>query len=714
MTAEPQKEKSSKNFDAIHPREDGLPPDEALKRDVQSEVIKRIAEEKKMAPFRPESSGGFPKGVIWGVVVLILIFVGSFGYYAYLSIVHRFSASVEKNIATMQSGVSDLRNLNPQAAGQKFQGASDDLGLTFGGFADRLKSLFHGPVDLIAGFQKLAGLGVGLTQEVDFFKQNFIAFTLNGSGTEVIAHLRTTQSLLKDVTAQTSALSSEAATLQGIPQQFMGSNYLPLSIDLGKFQSFLDAFIPWFASDLPRHLAVLFQNPSEIRPAGGFLGSYADVTVQGGNIASIDVHDINDADRQLALKIIPPVPLQAQVSRLRAADANWFFDFSSSSAEVINLLEASGLYRNATTTVIDASSSAAVVTSTPVTFDGAIAISPKIIEDVLGLVGPITLPKENITLTQDNFLELVQKQVQLGQASQSTYPKNVLKDLSAGIIAKLETLTDAEQQELLRLVGAWAANKDIMAYFKDPVIESSFENYKVAGTVYDLPNDFEGDYLALLDANIGNGKSDLFIKQTVTLESQISASGTVLDHLIIDREHQGNTSKDWWYQVPNQDYLQVFVPDTTQLLNASGTVLKTIYPGVNYAKSGYTTDPLVAEIASSTMPVFNYPTVSVHEESGKSVFSMWSKKIKLGEKTEIVLDYTRRLFLAPADGTQYTFVYEKQAGTERHYKFEISAPVGFKFKENDLPVYTYDSAGQASSTAGIPGRLIVNLTLRKL
>ena len=47
-------------------------------------------------------------------------------------------------------------------------------------------------------------------------------------------------------------------------------------------QKFLDAFIPWLSSPVPHHVLVMLQNPSEIRPAGGFLGSYADITIASG------------------------------------------------------------------------------------------------------------------------------------------------------------------------------------------------------------------------------------------------------------------------------------------------------------------------------------------------------------------------------------------------------------------------------------------------
>ena len=94
----------------------------------------------------------------------------------------------------------------------------------------------------------------------------------------------------------------------------------------------------------PHHILVMLQNPSEIRPAGGFLGSYADVTIASGTITDISVHDIADVDMAFTQKIVPPKPLQLEVARLRPADANWFFDFPSSASKTISFFNESSLY----------------------------------------------------------------------------------------------------------------------------------------------------------------------------------------------------------------------------------------------------------------------------------------------------------------------------------------------------------------------------------
>ncbi|MDO8537206.1 MAG: DUF4012 domain-containing protein [bacterium] len=666
------------------------------------EVLEKIATGGKESPFGANLAGGgppldlhlvspgaFPKKIIWGIAFLVIIFVGSFGYYLYISASARFVNSISKNLNQIQSGVEDLRKLDSKSALEKFSAANDDLNLTFSDIFSRFKPLFEGAGEFFGSFQKLTNLSVVLTQEISFFENNLLPLFLDKNGSEIISHLEKTQEVLGEINKESDKLSSGADKLKNISPGAIADVYLPIRLDIVKSQKLLDAALAWLKSDSPRHLLIMLQNPSEIRPSGGFLGSYADLTVNKAGLEEILVHDINDADRLLDLKIIPPRPLQAEVTRLRAADANWFFDFSKSAAVVLKLIEASKLYA-----------------SSSIIFDGAVGVSPKILGDLLTLTGPIELPKEKLILDKDNFLIELQKRVQIGQAERATYPKNALKELSTEMVQRLKNLSEPEKRELLNLAQEWFAEKDIMLYFKDPQLENFFDDFGIAGKSYSPPANFQGDYLALVDANVGGGKSDLFIKQTVVLQSQINSSGTVASHLSISREHQGNKSKYSWYKVTNQDYLQIFVPASSQLINFRGGAEKKIIPAVNYVKNGYIVDPLIAEDEASLQNIFGYPAVTSREENDKRVFATWSK-IAAGKKAEIIFDYTHRLYMEPADGTKYQFVFEKQAGTNRHYKFEIGAPVGFHFRENDLPIFEYESDDP-------PGRLVVELTLEKI
>ena len=65
-----------------------------------------------------------------------------------------------------------------------------------------------------------------------------------------------------------------------------------------------------------------------------------------------------------------------------------------------------------------------------------------------------------------------------------------------------------------------------MAYFTNPDFENFIASYGAAGDVYQLPQNFNGDYLAIADADINSDKSELYIAQNVSLDAQIGADVT--------------------------------------------------------------------------------------------------------------------------------------------------------------------------------------------
>lgn len=662
-----------------------LPKGEQLKDiPVTAENYKKFKGERRLA------GRGLPRGIIWGILGLVVLFVvGSI--ISFYVVKAKVKQSIAEQTSTLQAGVADLQNLDPQSAEQEFSLlASESSTPSFESILGVFGSLFAGGRNAIASFGDLAQQLTALSQEASAL-ENSLAGT---SGTPLVSQLTALRATLGAIDADSDQLSG-----------FGGSGaYLPLQEKIEGADNFLDAFIPWLASSTPHHVLVLFENPSEMRPGGGFLGSYADVTVASGTITNISVHDIADVDAGFAPKIVPPLPLQLENNNFRPADANWFLDFPTSASETIRFFEESKLYASTT-------------------FDGAIAITPQVASDLLSITGPVTIsststkPKiASTTFTSANLLVQIQNIVQQGQAQsaeavgtgQSTYPKAVLGELSQAIFMQLASSTPDQKQQLLSTALDWITDRDAMGYFTNPAFENFIMSYSGAGDVYQLPQNFNGDYLAIADADINSDKSELYIAQNVSFDAQIGADGTITDTLKITRTHNGNQSPYWWYQTSNQDYLQIFVPDGSSLTYETGGVVKKITTPVNYAapRNGYSTDPTIAAIASSTQPFLLYPALTSHEEDGKEVFATWTMTMK-GKTTALEFDYTHHAFIPPADGVQYQFVFEKQAGTTRNYSFEIDAPLGYVFAENGLATYDYTSNNP-------PGRLIINLTLQSI
>ena len=125
-------------------------------------------------------------------------------------------------------------------------------------------------------------------------------------------------------------------------------------------------------------------------------------------------------------------------------------------------------------------------------------------------------------------------------------------------------------------------------------------------------------------------------------------------------------------------------------MNENGGVRKK-YPESELCRKRLFDRPYDFEHRIDHAELFSYPAVTEHQEDGKTVFATWSG-VKPGASAKLSFEYTHHAFTPPAPGVVYQFVFEKQAGTDRNYSFEVDAPLGYQFAETDLPSWTYSQA----------------------
>lgn len=541
--------------------------------------------------------------------------------------------------------------------------------------------------DLGALFTHLTNLSQGassLSQNLELLKNNGFNWLINQKGDLLIENLASIAGDLKH-------MSQSAAELKNITAKSgisVGDDYLSLSVDLQNAQNFLTALVDWLKSPTNQYLAILFQNPSELRPAGGFIGSYGVLTFRQGNLANIEVRDIYDSDGQLVENIMPPKPLQLITARWGARDANWFFDFPTSAKKVIDLLAKSKLHQEQF-----------------IAFSGALAINVGVIEDLIGITGPIELPDYRLTLNQKNFLSEIQKEVETGEDKKSGQPKKILKVLTPILFEKIAGLSEEQKKTLALKLSDRVRNKDIMIYFNDLAIESYLKAMGAAGEIQNLPHNFSGDYLAVVSANIGGHKTDAFVKQSINLETVIDAEGAITNRLTVMRSHDGHRQTEWWYKAANKNYMQIFLPPGAQLTTAEGHEWKTVRAPLNYAAKNYLADLDVAAIENTRRWLDEF-SLETFQAFGKTIYAAWLT-VPSGESKTIALEYQNPNKLTLRDGETYEFIFEKQSGATTNLAISIKAPPGYHWRESNSADFTY-------KTLNPERRLNLKLTLTKL
>ena len=441
---------------------------------------------------------------------------------------------------------------------------------------------------------------------------------------------------------------------------------------LAQALDYSEALLDFLGHDNPRQYLLIFQNNSEIRATGGFIGTYGLLTLDRGEIKDLFIDGIFNADGQLHEKIIPPQPIQKISTAWSMHDANWFADFPTSAQKISWFYEKTG----------------------GPTTDGVISLTPTLIERLLELTGPISMPEYDVVLTQDNFVELIQYKVEVDYDKELNRPKKILADFAPKFIHALNQLSSQERKEALEIIFNCFEEKHILAYFNNPALEELAIEWGWAGKILST----DKDYLSVVSSNINGYKTDKMVRETIEHQAEIQPDGSIIDTLTVTRKHQGGQSKyDWWNRV-NTNYLRVYLPLGSELISAQGQSLEIYQPPIDYQEQGFKTDSLVNEIESK-MVIDKKTGTHIFQESGKTVFGNWTY-ISPGETVVVIYKYRLPFKINLTKSVDsYSLLTQKQSGSigsqfSHKLKFPENWQVSWKYPDainQELGILNYES-----------------------
>jgi hypothetical protein len=184
-------------------------------------------------------------------------------------------------------------------------------------------------------------------------------------------------------------------------------------------------------------------------------------------------------------------------------------------------------------------------------------------------MGPIKDDKRGLNLSADNAVTIIQAIVEDGPEKKTNKPKQILADLAPQIISNLQIISPKSILPLLASFEDSLTEKEIQAYFTDEQTQNSISALGWGGEIKQIP--LHNDYLMVVNTNLQGQKSDAKIHQTISHQSVIQDDGTVIDSVVIIREHSGIQGEKY-YGVPNVDYVRIYVPEGSILTSASGFV----------------------------------------------------------------------------------------------------------------------------------------------
>lgn len=284
------------------------------------------------------------------------------------------------------------------------------------------------------------------------------------------------------------------------------SDYKPVIASLGKMAG----------AEKKQKYLVLFQNDNELRPTGGFLTAYAIINIEKGVVTSESSDDIYELDQKFTKKIaIPPVLGKYLTTEkyYHLRDMNISPDFKTSMEE---------FYLNYKT-----------LKGAPSDIDGIIAVDTYVLSELLRIIGPVEAPGYGVFSAENNIkCDCPQVVYALSEIITKPTPylredrKGVLGPLMKSILSKTYDLDKARFPELFNVAIASVEGRHVQMYFMDDDTQKAAEQINAAGRIYELKSSLKNwkmgenmDFIAIIDANLGGAKSNLFtnyeVKQVV-------------------------------------------------------------------------------------------------------------------------------------------------------------------------------------------------------
>ncbi len=288
-----------------------------------------------------------------------------------------------------------------------------------------------------------------------------------------------------------------------------------------------------------RSYLVVFQNSAELRPTGGFIGSYAILKFEKGKLLDFRVNDIYTADGQLRGRVPPPDEILHFLGQPNwyMRDANFSPDWPLSAERLEWFLEREVGER----------------------VDGVVGVDLNAVQKMIGAVGEIKLVDFNETVTQENFFEKAEYQAEINFFPGSTRKRDFLGAVAVGLFEKITSDQGGDLFKLGRGVGEAVAEKNILVYFNQPNLQERMEKNRWNGGINSNGCGQRNiNCFGIVEANFGANKANYFIDRTVNLKTIIDKAGSVDTEVTI--QFRNESPSEAWPGGKYKNYLRFLVP----------------------------------------------------------------------------------------------------------------------------------------------------------
>ncbi|HEX7042507.1 MAG TPA: DUF4012 domain-containing protein [Patescibacteria group bacterium] len=464
----------------------------------------------------------------------------------------------------------------------------------------------------------------------------------------------TSQNPVKDISDASNSLQNILVEEQNISSENLPKEYKNQLSALNKYFPYIQTFI----NSLPKLISgqgnqtylVVLQNNTELRPGGGFIGSYGLLKFFSGKFESFTIHDVYEADGQLKGHVEPSFAVRRYIPlvHLYLRDSNFDVDGVANAQKEAYMLEA----------------------ETGERVDGVVSLDMSFVRQIVGVLGSLYVPEYNETVNADNFFMLTEKHAEKDSFAGSTQKRDFLSALSQSLIDKLNG-RGISYEKLFESSLTGIEQKHLLFVSLDNSVQAPFSANGMSSALIDSRDDLAGvinDFLGINEANLGVDKVNYYIKRELAQKVLVSSNGRIDEALSLSLT---NTSDGTWPGGEYKDYLQFILPKGTVINSISiDRQDQKIVPAV--------TDPKIYEAPRFVAP--QGLEVRQTEENDKSIFS-FLVTVPIKSAKNITLSYTLPTSANISRASEkYSLQFFKQPGVDDiPYTLEVGYPNGFGF-----------------------------------
>lgn len=413
---------------------------------------------------------------------------------------------------------------------------------------------------------------------------------------------------------------------------------------IAEFSPFIKSLPTLLGQHEPHEILILLQNPHELRPTGGFLGTFGRLTFDKGQITNFYTDDIYNVDVKVLGRetLIAPEPIQrfVNVKYWYLRDSNWSPDFPTAAKHMLALYEFESGEQG---------------------IDTLVAMTPRLVEEFLRITGPMQVG--GLTFTPENLIDTLQHRVEqefwrIGLKEEER--KKIINDLAQLMKQRFFSFTADEAKAFAAAFHKSLDQSEILAYTNIIDVQKELVSAGWAGEIRQV----KADYLFIVDANLGALKTDRLVDKTVDYSVAAQPDGRWKATLKLTYKNNGFFD---YRTTRYRSYTRVYIPLASELISTQGLML------------GDKTSP-------NAKP-------EIYTEFDKMVLAGFIS-VEPGQQRSITYEYYLPSWLQTQFKNQekYELYMQKQPGTARQFHGQVKAADAlFSFAPSSIPYQLVDT-----------------------